>query len=153
MSGTKSSVKQSPLELIIRFIGIRPRSTHEVTTRLLRYGMTDPAPILAQISELGLLNDADFARWLVESRTRSQRSPRAIRVELARHHLPAELIADLVRPSPDVITQQITSLLTKKYGPPHLLEKSVKQRVFRYLLGRGFPWEQVASVVKTYEKA
>lgn len=144
-------MKQSPLERIIRFIGVRPRSTHEVITRLARYGVVDPAPIITQLNSLGFLDDISFAQWLVQSRIHSLRSPRAIRAELSRHHLSPAIISDSLAPFLQMTPSQILSLLRKKFGPPHRLSISEKARIIRYLTNRGFPWLNVSQVVKSYE--
>lgn len=144
-------MKQSPLERIIRFIGVRPRSTHEVKTRLARYGVVDPTPIITQLNSLSFLNDSSFAQWLAQSRLHSLRSPRAIRAELTRHHLSPTLIDDTLAPLLSTIPSQILSLLHKKLGPSHQLSVSEKARIYRFLVNRGFPYSAVSQVVKNYE--
>ncbi len=146
-------MKQSPLERIIRFIGIRPRSTYEVKRRLIRYGVTDLAPILTKLIEFGLLDDAAFAKWFTSSRLHSLRSPAMIRAELSSHHIEPELIKQMIQVDNNFLKDQIFKLLTKKYGPPHSLETETRHQALRYLSTRGFAWDMVSQVVKKYESA
>jgi regulatory protein len=73
------------LEAAARFLAVRSRSVAEVRRRLTSAGyrpeLVDGA--IARMTELGMLDDAAFARAWVESRDRSRpRGERAIRAEL-----------------------------------------------------------------------
>jgi regulatory protein len=75
------------LEAALRFLEPRQRSIGEVRRRLTRVGyqaeLVEGA--IARLVELGMLDDAAFARTWIESRDRARpRGERALRVELAR---------------------------------------------------------------------
>ncbi len=81
------------LAAALRFLETRQRSTVETRRRLIRAGypesLVDAA--LTRLTELGLLDDAAFARAWVESRDRSKpRGERALRYELRTRGLSAE---------------------------------------------------------------
>jgi regulatory protein len=70
-----------------RFLGTRPRSSHEVRRRLCDAGYRADLVegTLDRLTELGYLDDAAFARAWVESRDRTRpRGARALRDELRR---------------------------------------------------------------------
>ncbi len=141
---------QSPLELILHFLGVRPRSIAEVRSRLARYGVEDPAPIIQQLLDAGLLNDTDFARWLVTSRLKQLHSPRRIRLELKHFGLSPDQIDVALHGSPDPkIT--IRRILSKKFGNSAPLDDLARQKIISYLLRQGFAWEVVREVVKSWE--
>lgn len=74
------------LEAALRYLEARQRSVHEVRRRLTDAGyrpdLVDAA--ITRLGDLGILDDATFARAWVESRDRSKpRGARALRQELA----------------------------------------------------------------------
>jgi regulatory protein len=103
------------LEAALRFLEPRQRSIGEVRRRLTRVGyrveLVEGA--IARLVELGMLDDAAFARTWIESRDRARpRGERALRVELARkavgREVTDEAIADraAVHPEADAAAAQ-----------------------------------------------
>jgi regulatory protein len=75
------------LAAALRFLEARPRSTAEVRRRLLTHGYRADLVegCVERLLDLGILDDAAFARTWVESRDRARpRGERALRSELAR---------------------------------------------------------------------
>jgi len=75
------------LAAALRFLEARPRSTAEVRRRLLTHGYRADLVegCVERLLDLGILDDAAFARTWVESRDRARpRGERALRTELAR---------------------------------------------------------------------
>jgi regulatory protein len=74
----------------VRFLSYRPRSVSEVR-RHLRQEVEDEATVeavLGKLAEQGYLNDAEFARYWVDSRAQFRpKGPRALRQELRQHGL------------------------------------------------------------------
>lgn len=89
------------LEAAARFLEVRPRSIAEVRRRLHENGYRDDLVdgAIARLADLGMLDDAAFARAWIESRDRARpRGARALRDELrrkgvAREHVEAALAA------------------------------------------------------------
>ena len=87
------------LEAALRFLEPRARSVSEVRRRLNGAGYRPELVegAIARLSELGMLDDAAFARVWLESRDRARpRGIRALRQELRQKGLPAETVADLL---------------------------------------------------------
>jgi regulatory protein len=77
-----------------RLIEARQRSTVETRRRLIRAGYPEPLvdTAIARLTDLGLLDDAAFARAWVESRDRARpRGERALRYELRSRGMSPEL--------------------------------------------------------------
>ncbi|MFQ5860155.1 MAG: regulatory protein RecX [Dehalococcoidia bacterium] len=74
------------LNAALRLLSYRPRGQEELRRRLLRrFPQEAVEPVLAQLQQQGLLDDAAFARFWQESRERSRpRSALLVRQELLR---------------------------------------------------------------------
>jgi regulatory protein len=87
------------LAAALRFLEARPRSTSEVRRRLLVHGYRADLVegCLTRLLDLGVLDDAAFARTWVESRDRARpRGERALRSELARKGIDRALADDVL---------------------------------------------------------
>ena len=83
------------LEAAARFLEVRSRSVAEVRRRLGRAGYEDTLVegAIVRLTELGMLDDATFARAWVESRDRARpRGERAIREELRLKGIDREIV-------------------------------------------------------------
>jgi regulatory protein len=84
------------LDAAARFLEVRPRSIAEVRRRLRDNGYREDLVegAIARLVDLGMLDDAAFARAWVESRDRARpRGARALQVELRRKGVAEDLIA------------------------------------------------------------
>lgn len=73
-----------------RYLGVRPRSESEMTTYLAEKGYAEEiaAEVIARLRSHGYVDDAAFARFWVDNRTRFRpRGTRALRYELRRKGL------------------------------------------------------------------
>lgn len=74
----------------VRYLGIRPRSESEMTSYLAEKGYAEEvaSEVIARLRSRGYVDDAAFARFWVDSRTRFRpRGRRALRYELRRKGL------------------------------------------------------------------
>jgi SOS response regulatory protein OraA/RecX len=79
-----------------RLLEVRSRTVSDLRTRLLRSGFPAPLVVAAidRLVELGLLDDAAFARGWLEARDRGRpRGERVLRTELRLRGVPADLAA------------------------------------------------------------
>lgn len=87
-------------ERALRLLAVRPRSRHELGSRLRRAGF-EPEEIdaeLIRLEEVGLLDDASFARELAEHHIAGRRSGRrAVEHALAAKGIARDVIDDVVR--------------------------------------------------------
>jgi regulatory protein len=83
------------LEIAVAYLGARPRTRWEVERRLRRAGAGDEVieATAERLAEMGLLDDAAFARWWGEQRDRhAPRGQRMIEAELRQHGVPRAVI-------------------------------------------------------------
>lgn len=99
-----AALAERAMQAALRFLDTRPRSTAELRGRL-RQKAYPPEAIeaaLERMHELGLLDDAAFSRYLVESRQRTRpRGSAAIRAELRRKGVERTTIDDALAATDD----------------------------------------------------
>ena len=86
-------------EQALRFLEARPRSSTEVKQRLRKKQVADEVidQIVARLQEVGLIDDAAFAKFWVENREEFRpRAARALRFELKRKGLANDVIDGVV---------------------------------------------------------
>lgn len=133
----------------LRLLSYRPRSEAELRQRLSRRG-APPALVemtLARLRELGLVDDAAFARAWVEGRERA--SPRGR--SLLRHELRAKGVADeaLAAPLEDVDEEDAALRAGERRAAAlrDLPYPEFRRRLGSFLRRRGFSYETVRSTV------
>ena len=128
------------LESSLKFLSYRPRSRKEITDFLKK--KTPDATLINQtlekLEKLKLINDTDFAKWLVESRSRSRpRGFRLLKQELAQKGIKL----DASNYTLDAETELAQKALHKK-------NPKSREQAIRFLQYRGFTWDTIAQVLK-----
>lgn len=138
------------LSISLKLLSIRPRSTQEILTRLKKYSHDQDLinRVIDQLKSDKFLDDAKFARWLVESRSRSR--PRGKRllvqelkskgIELTNHQ---SLISDI-----DENELAFRALQKKTKSWAGLSSKSYQLKAKNYLYARGFSWDTIEKTIK-----
>jgi regulatory protein len=135
------------LEAALRFLEARQRSAAEVRRRLLTHGYRADLVegCVERLTDLGMIDDAAFARAWVESRDRARpRGERALRQELARKGIDQavrdETLADreVERPDADAdaarrLLERHASALARVVDP-----RTRRQRAYALLARNGF---------------
>jgi regulatory protein len=146
------------LEACLRFLEARARSAAEVRRRLLLHGyradLVEGA--IERLTELGMIDDAAFARAWVESRDRARpRGERALRQELARKGIDRAVAdetleeRDLERPDADAAAAQRllarhAAALARVPDP-----RARRQRAYALLARNGFDSELAAELTRS----
>lgn len=128
---------QQLLASALKFLGYRPRSKKEIEI-FLRKKTSDETLINQTVEKLvaqKLINDDDFAKWVIESRSRSR--PRGVRL------LTAELKAKGV--DIDVKVDEV-ELAEKALASKKTLKS--RDQAIRFLQYRGFSWDAIAQVIR-----
>lgn len=153
-------LRDRPRSFALRLLGIRQRSCEELRRRLREKGFVaaDVEGVVAELAAAGLLDDAQFARSLIESELR--RKPvgrRWLGAKLSRHLVPPavadEALADLLPPEREralarsAAEQQLATRRRQHTAehPPRVLPLA------RFLSARGFPSEVVADILLASE--
>jgi regulatory protein len=155
------------LNAAARFLEARSRSTSEVRRHLQQAGYRDALveAAVAKLLDLGMLDDATFARLWVDSRDRARpRSESALRRELALKGIDRELAVEVMDErragaaeaadgegsSPDLAAA--TRLLTRKSGPLGRVAdpRERRRRAYALLARNGFDPETCREAIERW---
>jgi regulatory protein len=148
------------LEACLRFLEARARSAAEVRKRLLLHGyradLVEGA--IERLTELGMIDDAAFARAWVESRDRARpRGERALRQELARKGIDRaitdETLDDREVDRPDADAEAARRLLARHASALARVPdpRARRQRAYALLARNGFDSELASSLTRTID--
>lgn len=146
------------LEAALRFLEARPRSAAEVRRRLLLHGYRADLVegSIERLTELGMIDDAAFARAWVESRDRARpRGERALRQELRTKGIDREVIDETIaerdaeRPEADEeagrrLLERHASALARVPDP-----RARRQRAYALLARNGFDPEVASQLTRS----
>ena len=140
------------LDLAARFLATRPRSRWEVQRRLART-TADPGTVertLTRLEEMGLVDDAVFARWWRGQRDRhAPRGRRMLESELRAKGVPRDVIEELRQTEPEWAPEEGGLPTTEEEranealdahlrGRPVPTDRRALERIGMYLVRRGF---------------
>lgn len=150
---------EDPVASSERLLAIRSRSIAELRRRLVQKGIPESV-VASTISDLcarGLLNDARFARAVIESAlARKPVGPRFLAAKLHRYLVPQSVSADALAeclPSPreEVLAQEASEKKLRELRRHHRGEARQTDRhtaaLYRFLLARGFSRPIVQRVI------
>jgi len=146
------------LEAALRFLEARQRSAAEVRRRLLHRGYRADLVegSIERLTELGMIDDAAFARAWVESRDRARpRGERALRQELIRKGIDRETrdgaLADRDVERPDAEEDAARRLLERHASALFRVAdpRSRRQRAYALLARNGFDSELCATLTRS----
>lgn len=148
------------LDKALKFLSFRPRSRNEILKYLEAKakqsgkGKLLKNQVLKKLEAMGLVNDREFAAWLIEQR-QSNRSPKgwaAVRGELLAKGVPRDLVAQLSRrPTDGDFEANVFSYLGRKERRLNFASKyERRRRLVESLWRRGFGYEAAQSLVDKY---
>ncbi|MFH1678307.1 MAG: regulatory protein RecX [Candidatus Omnitrophota bacterium] len=142
------------LQCAFNLLKYRPRSEYELYQRLKRRGFSE-TPInnaIFLLKEKNLINDLEFARIWVESRINKPLGLKRIKQELRIKGIKEELIDRALADFSGNYNEEeaIRNLVCQRWERlSHIQPKEkVKQRIFMYLLRRGFSPEKVRQAIR-----
>lgn len=135
--------------LVLRYVGLRPRSEWEIRTYLQRK-QASPALVvktLSKLSKSGLIDDVAFTRAWVENRILLRpTSKRKLQQELRAKHVADEVIGQVLASDGTDERQILRTLVAKKRT-----KYTEDIKLMQYLARQGFSYEDIKAVVR--EKA
>jgi regulatory protein len=134
---------ESAHEKALRFLEPRPRSAMEVKQQLRKKKIPDDLidRVIAQLTDAGLLNDAAFAKYWVESREQFKpRAPRALRFELRQKGLSTTDIAAAVGEVDESESAYRAGMARVKRWQA-LERREFMEKLGAFLVRRGFSYE------------
>jgi len=146
----QADIRHQAHEAALRLLAYRPRSEAEIRQRLARRGLPPQVvqETIARLRDQGLLSDAAFARFWVE--TRDQTSPRGRRLlwqELAAKGIEREIVRQAIAP----VAEEDAALRAAQKKARHLQGQEYpvfRRRLGDFLLRRGFPYPTVRTIVE-----
>jgi regulatory protein len=134
----------------VRLIDHRPRSIAEVRRRMERQDIVPDLveKVIGQLTAVGLLDDAEFARLWVENReTFRPRSHQMLRYELRQKGLDEKTITQALE---RVDEEQSAHRLALERGRrlSHLDWSAFRQKLTGYLARRGYPYDIIRRAVR-----
>ena len=152
-----ADVRQRATEAAVRYLGMRPRSTHEIRDYLHRKGYSPETveTAVGRLTERGYLDDTAFARWWAENRAQFRpRGPHLIRQELRRKGVTSATIDDTLAEQAETVDAdaQALALARNKLRSLHkngLEPDVIARRLSGLLARRGYGYDIVRTVLKT----
>jgi len=145
----EADAREQAYQRALRYLSYRPRTEAELRAYLDKHGVAASIidQVIARLRDLGLVDDAAFARAWVENRgTFRPRGRRALRAELQQKGVPQ---ADIERALAEVDEErwalQAGAKALRRYA--HLEWPAFRQKMGAYLARRGFDYETIRAVL------
>lgn len=100
------------------------------------------------LKKYNYINDLDFAKWLVEQRSKQGKGKLFIKQDLFKKGVLPDIINSVLS---SIDSESSITLVYKKALRKYLSETDVykkKQKIYRYLLSKGFSYEEILLVIK-----
>ncbi|MDQ6604622.1 MAG: recombination regulator RecX [Chloroflexota bacterium] len=152
-----ADVRQRATEAAVRYLGMRPRSTHEIRDYLHRKGYSPETveTAVGGLTERGYLDDLAFARWWAENRAQFQpRGPYLIRQELRRKGVTSATIDETLAEQAETVDTDAQALALartklRSFHKNSLEPDVITRRLSGLLARRGYGYDIVRTVLKT----
>jgi regulatory protein len=145
--------EQVARSIVLRRLSATPRTRRELHDDLRRRGIPDDVSerVLNRFVEVGLIDDAEFARQWAESRQRTKGSARSVlRQELRAKGVDDDIVMEALEPI-DAETEGVRArrLVENKVTAMSRLEPAVRERrLISMLVRRGYSYGVAMSVVR-----
>jgi len=137
---------------VLNYATIRPRSEKEIKDYLKRKKIDNLIYlyIIKKLTKLKLLDDLEFAKWWVEQRQEfSSKAKRILNYELRIKGISNEIISNTLE---DIEIDELKIakdlIESKSYKWERYDENERKQKISQYLVGKGFSWDIINTIVK-----
>lgn len=141
---------QACYDAALRFLAPRPRSEREIRQRLARHDFEGDRVdrVVARLRDSGLVDDAAFAAYWVESRDRHRpRGALALRSELAAKGLDRGVVDTALEDRTDDSEGAYVAGHARLRALARLDERAFRQRLGEHLRRRGFTWDSVSVAI------
>lgn len=137
----------------LRYLSIRPHSRQELSRKLREKGYRKDVveATLADLERLELVNDEQFARLFIQNELRLRPIGRAmLRQKLLTRGIPREMCDNLLDELfPEELEREFIRQLAEKFlkHKSHLTPAKRREKLVRFLQGKGFLWEHIREVL------
>lgn len=134
-----------------KFLGYKARSEKEVRDKLIKENY--PQEIIDRIIELfkhyNYINDENYTKAYINNRIKFKpRAKRMLKYELAQKGIDSDTIENIIDSSNIDETDIAINLLQKKLKNKKDIDQKEKQRIYNYMLRRGFDYETINKAFK-----
>lgn len=147
----KKSEFQKVLDKLLRFSMLRPRSEKEIKDYLKRKKIPETLneDLFERLKYFDLLDDVKFAKWWVEQRiTFKKKTKKIIEQELKFKGIKTDIIKNVLSETKIDELSIAKDLVTKRmYKWQKFDERTKKQKITQYLIGKGFDWSIINEVL------
>jgi len=147
--------------LTANLLSLRPRSEKEIKDYLagkiaggnnIKFQQALESPLIDQVivklKKYNYLNDAEFAKWFVASRNRSNpKGPALIKQELKAKGISADIIKKILSKGVNAQTLAQKALEKKAKSWKNLRGQEFKKKAYQYLAGKGFEYDTIHTVI------
>lgn len=151
-AGNKIMKKElTPLEQAIRLLSVRPHAEKELLFKLIRRQVpaAAAAAAVAECKRLGYLNDGQLAEDTASLMSDRGYGPRRMQQQLRQKGVNSELIASALG------NEELDHISSAREAANYKLRllsrendsRKKRDKLYRFLLGRGFPFEVIKTVV------
>lgn len=152
---------------VMNFLSYRPRSEKEVLDYLTKAVSKNenvkwseakqsplPEQVIAKLKKYDLVNDKEFAKWWIDSRTRARQKSRAVIVaELVRKGINKEEVATMLPKNKASDLKLALKVIEKKSKAlKKLSPQEARKKIYSWLGSRGFDFEIASDVFAIYSK-
>lgn len=143
-------------EFAMRLLAQRERSAGEIRQRLQQKKLGDCADeVIQSLQKIDYLNDERFARLFTRDKINLNHwGPQRIRTELFAKGVSKDIIQRTIEDAFEKEDQQltITTLVEKKLKGKKAITDKERQRVWNFLIRRGFASSEISVVLAKYER-
>ncbi len=145
--------KDKPLKYAFRLLSIRLRSNKELKERLKRkFPDEEIEKTMDKLKKWGYINDKEFANAWIKDRLKNNPKGKFLLIrELQKKGIESEIIENVLQklyPS-EKEKELAEKIALKKWDKDRKIEeKKRKERLYRYLLSRGFPINLVNDILR-----
>ena len=148
----EDSIRQAK-DQALRYLTVRPHSRRELWRKMREKGHRSEVinQVLDHLENVELVNDEQFTRLFIQNELRLRPVGKLLLIQkLVQRGIPREMYEPLLKELlPDEEEIEIARSLVKKFLKSHSRDKGdkLKEKLVRYLQGKGFQWEQIKQVL------
>jgi regulatory protein len=143
--------ESSALGVAIKFLATSERFEAEVRNKLREFDPDDVEKAIERLKERNLINDRRTAQSLYRARD-GRRAVGSFRLgqELRRRGAPQEIVAELCEAADEPDRARTVLRLKYPLGDEPTQDPKMREKAFRFLVGRGFGFEMAHNAIRDY---
>lgn len=130
----------------------KPVTKKELENKLKDKGYDESVISVAvqELTELGYLNDYDYATLYLDYATEKCYGKKKIVYELTRKGVDPDIIYDVLDIHYKPTVEELSDMIFSKYGSVDCSDLKIKQRIMRFFVSRGFGFDEANDAIKHY---